>query len=345
MSNTSSSISTPINDDDDDSIHDYCETSLDDIIHLKGIVTFENISSHIKRTRSSGYIMKKRRKKKRYERRTRSCCLSMLKKKHRKKNLTFTQQILAPIVTLKDLISTSFSISSSSTSFTSDDKPIPPLPTVTPQFSCKSLSFDPSLSIISTPKSLLVHSYTSLSNYRIKSHLIKRQYSLEEQIHNEECTYCSSENALAIKTDSNNNTNNTLEKISLQSMNLFHAVEMYLSSNNSSHDLFDLSSISSEQHLTIHDTKQLNLCEINEIIYAIHSDIENNDERTEILDSLALSLRQVAEETPVVLPVEQPVNLPEPPPGLGQILVRAIMYEIVMKLFSFYLFVLMCYGH
>jgi hypothetical protein len=358
MSNTSSSLSTPI---DDDSIRDYCETSLDDIVHLKGTVTFEKLSSHIKRTRSSGYITKKRRMKKRRQqqqrrRRTKSCCLSMLfnsTKKNRRKDLSFTQQILAPIVTLKDLISTSFS---SSTSFTSDDKPIPPLPDITtlsatlvnetPQLSCKSLSFDPSLSIISTPKSFLVHSYTSLSNYRIKSNLIQRQYSLEEQIHNEECAYCSSENALAIKTDPNNNT---FEKVSIQSMNLFHAVEMYLSSNNSSHDLFDLSSISSEQHLTIHDTKQLNLCEINEIIYAIHSNIENNDERTEILDSLALSLREVAEQTPVVLQEEQPpvaiINVPEPPPGLGQILVRAVMYEIVMKLFSFYLFVLICYGH
>jgi len=134
----------------------------------------------------------------------------------------------------------------------------------------------------------------------------------------------------------------------MQSLNLFHAVEMYLSSNNSSHELFDLSSISSEQHLTMQDIKQLNLCEINEIIYAIHSDIENNDERHEILDSLASSLRQVAEETPVVLQEEQvipPENVPEQPPGLGQILVRTVMYEIVMRLFSFYILLLMYYGY
>jgi hypothetical protein len=123
---------------------------------------------------------------------------------------------------------------------------------------------------------------------------------------------------------------------------------MYLSSNNSSHELFDLSSISSEQHLTIQENKQLSLCEINEIIYAIHSDIENDNERNEVLDSLALSLREVAEETPVVLQEEQAiavVDIPEPPPGLGQILVRAVMYEIVMKLFSFYLLLLMYYGY
>jgi hypothetical protein len=338
-------MSTPI---DDISLKDYCETSLDEISHFKGTLTLDKLSSHMKRTRSSVYIIKKKRLKK--QRRTKSCCLSVLfnSTKENKKDLTFTRHILAPIVTLKDLISSSFSISSSP-SLTSHDKPISLLPNTTvsqaiinetPELSCKSLSFDPSLSIISTPKSFLVHSYTSLSNYRIKSNSTKRQYSLEEQIHNEECLYCSSENALSIKTDSNNNTN--FEQISL-----FHAVEMYLSSNNSSYELFDLSSISSEQHLTSQETKKLNLCEINEIIYAIHSDIENNNERNEVLDSLALSLRQVAEETPVVLQGEQtlaPVNIPQPPPGLGQILVRAVMYEFVMKLFSFYLLLLMCYG-
>ncbi|CAF0856291.1 unnamed protein product [Adineta steineri] len=345
-----SSISSSI---DQCFIRDYCETSIDDIVNLKGILTFEKLSSfHIKRTRSNGYIRKKQHLKKYQQRRTKSCCLSALfqsTKKNfydKKKDLTCTQQILAPIVTLKDLISSSFSLSSSA-SLSSDDKAISPLsdtilsPTIkndTPSFSCKSLSFDPSLSIISTPKSLLVHSYTSLSNYRIKTNITKRQYSLEEQIHNEECTYCAHENALPLKFDSNsnnnNNNNNNFEKISLQSFNLIHAVEMYLSSNNTSHDLFDISSLSSEQHATIQETKQLNLCEINEIIYAIHSDIDNNNERNEILDSLASSLRQVAEETPIIPSDEQilPINnIPEPPqpPGLGQILARAVMYDIV----------------
>ncbi|CAF4987558.1 unnamed protein product, partial [Rotaria socialis] len=109
---------------------------------------------------------------------------------------------------------------------------------------------------------------------------------------------------------------------------------MYLSSNNSSYELLDLSSISSEQHATLQDTKQLSLCEINEIIYAINSDIENENERNEILDSLASSLRQVAEETPLVTQEQQaiaanPADLPEQAPGLGQILVRAVMYDIV----------------
>jgi hypothetical protein len=356
---TSSSISTPT---DDVSMKDYCETSLDDIVNLKTRFTFDNLSYKIKRTRSNGYIKKKKKRSK--QRQTKSCCLAVFfnstkqNPHQKKKDLTFTQQILAPIVTLKDLISTSFSISSSSPSLTSDEKTITPIfesttspinRNETPQLSCKSLSFDPSLSIISTPKSFLVHSYTSLSNYRIKSNLLKHEYSLEEQIHNEECLYCSNENALTIKTDPNNNH---FEQISLQSINLFHAIEMYLSSNNSSHDLFDLSSISSEHHLSMQETKQLSLCEINEIIYAIHSDIENDNERNQILDSLATSLRQVAEEIPVVLQEEQtippPMNIPEPPPpppGLGQILARAVMYEIVMKLFSFYILLLMCYGH
>lgn len=340
-------------------MNDYCETSLDDIVHLKGIITMENISStlNMKHKKLNGY-RKKRKRLKKQKSKTESCCLTTLFNSNKaKKDLTFTQQILAPIVTLKDLISTSFSISSSlsSPSLTNKEKSIqqlsetktfPRLINETPQLSCKSLSFDPSLSIISTPKSFLVHSYTSLSNYRIKSNFNKHQYSLEEQIHNEECVYCANENALPIKNDPNNNS---LERISLQSMNLVHAVEMYLSSNNSSHELFDISSISSEQYLTSHETKQLSLCEINEIIYAIHTDIENDNERNDILDSLALSLRQVAEETPVILPEEQPVVIvPQenpPDPGFGQIFVRAVMYDIVMKLFSFYLLMLMCYGH
>jgi hypothetical protein len=342
----------------DVSMRDYCETSLDDILHLQKTLTVEKLAYQIKRTKSNGYIRKKNRSRKRQEQRTRSCCLSALfnstkKNFKEKKELTFTQQILAPIVTLKDLISTSFSISSSSSSSISDDKPIEALPestnfpliiNETPQSSYRSMSFDPSLSITSTPKSFLVHSYTSLSNYRLKSKLTKCQYSLEEEIHKEECIYCSNENALPLKLDSNNNH---FEQISLQSLNLLHAVEMYLSSNNSFNELFDLSSISSEQHLSLDETKQLNLCEINEIIYTIHTNIEDINERNEILDSLATSLREVAEETPVILHEEQPIaaaNIPEQPPGLQQVLVRAVMYEIVMKLFSFYLILFMCYA-
>ncbi|CAF4606767.1 unnamed protein product [Rotaria sp. Silwood1] len=349
LSNISSSLSssltsTPV---DDVSIKDYCETSLDDIVHLNGIITFENLSKHIKRTRSSGYIKRKKHSlKKRKKQRTKSCCLLTLcnstKKKlnRNKKNATFTK-IFAPIVTLKDLISSSFSLSSS-TSLPNDNKPVaplsePPLTSTitneTPQSSCKSLSFDPPLSTISTPKSFLVHSYTSVSNYRIKPNMNVRQHSLEEEIHNEECLYCSNENTLSLKIDSNNNNsnnNNNFENLSLQSINLLHAIELYLSSNNSSYELFDLSSISSEQHVTIQETKQLNLCEINEIIYAIHSDIENDNERNEILDSLATSLREVAEEIPlarqeqqpIVVPPLAPAELPEQPPGFGQILVN-----------------------
>ncbi|CAF1117374.1 unnamed protein product [Rotaria sordida] len=335
---SSSSISTPI---DDVSIKDYCETSLDDIAYLNGIITFENLSKQIKHTRSNEYIKRKKKSlKKSKKRRTKSCCLLTLcnstKKKlnQKKKDITFTKQIFAPIVTLKDLISSSFSLSSS-LSLPNDDKSIvpvndPPLSSTimneTPQSSCKSLLFDPPLSIISTPKSFLVHSYTSVSNYRIKSNINARQHSLEEDIHNEECIYCSSENALSLKIDSNNNNNNSFENLSLQSINLLNAIEMYLSSNNSSYELFDLSSVSSEQHATIQETKQLNLCEINEIIYAVHSAIENDNERNEILDSLATSLREVAEETPLVRQEQQPIvapaNLPEQPPGFGQILVN-----------------------
>jgi hypothetical protein len=309
----------------------------------------------MKHSRSSGFIIKKNRHKKR----KRSCCLSEFcsttrKNIKEKKELTFTQQIFAPIVTLKDMMSTSFSVSSSSSS--NDTKPIPlpeeasiaPAPiTITPQSSSKSLLFDPPL-LISTSKPSLTHSYSSLSNYRLKLNLNKRQYSLEEQIHLEECLYCSSESALSIKTDPNNNH---LDQISIHSLNLLHSVEMYLSSNTSLNEQYDLSSISSEQHASLNETKQLSLCEINEIIYAIHSTIDNNTERNETLDALALSLRQVAEEIPIILRDEDEIipiaNVPEPPPpppppGFGQILVRAVMYEIVMRLFSFYLLILMC---
>lgn len=345
------------------SIQDYCETSLDDIVHLSGLLTFEKLTTkHIKRARSMGYIRKKKKVSRLKRKKFRSCCLTELfhstkRNLSQKKtnNLSLTKQIVAPIVTLKDLISTSFSISSSS-SITSEDKhndlPAPRQSTTkiieqTPQFSCKSFSFDPSMSLVSTPKLNLVHSYSSISNYRIKSHFVQHQHSLEEQIHNEECQYCTSENALSIKIDSNNNT---FEHVSMHSLNLYHAVELYLSSNNSSHDLFDISSIASEQHASINETKQLNLCEINEIIYAIHTDIDDNTERNQILDSLALSLIQVAEETPAILPDETPIEpvvepVEQQPHGLGQILVRAVMYDIVMKLLNFYLLLLMCYGH
>ncbi len=269
-------------------------------------------------------------------------CNTTKKNIREKKELTFTQHIFAPIVNLKDLISTSLSSSNDIKSISLPEKPsvASALLTITPQSSYKSLLFDPPSSI-STPKAILVHSSTSLSNYRLKSTLNNRQYSLEEQIHPEECRYCSSESALSIKTDPNNNH---IDQISLHSLNLLHAVEMYLSSNTSLNEQFDSSSISSEQHTTINETKHLSLCEINEIIYAIHSTIDNNNERNETINALALSLRQVAEEIPAVLQDEiiAIANVPEPPPGLGQVLVRAVMYEIVMRLFSFYLFILMC---
>jgi hypothetical protein len=215
-----------------------------------------------------------------------------------KKELTFKQQTFAPIVTIKDLV--------------------PPTINITP----RSSYFDRSSSF-----STSIHSY-----------LNNRQYSLEEQMHVEECPYCSSESALSIKTDPNNNH---LDQISIHSLNLLHAVEMYLSSNPSLNEQFDISSIASQQYAIINETKQLNLCEINEIIYAIHSAIDNNNERNETLDALASSLREVAEETPIVLQNENR-PLPPPPPGFRQVLARAVMYEIVMRLFSFYILILIC---
>jgi hypothetical protein len=250
----------------------------------------------MKQSKSNGFIRKKFRHKKRMNEQTRSCCLiefcTTTKKNIReKKPLTLTQQIFAPIVTLKDLISSS-----------SDIEPLP------------------SAQISLTPRSSSpIHSLSNL----------------------EECIYCSNESALSIKTDPNNNH---LDEISIHSLNLRHSVELYLSSNCSLNEQIDLSSIASEQHVSIKETKQLSLCEINEIIYAIHSTIDDNVERNQTLDALALSLREVAEEIPVIGQDERTIilNEPPPPPGLGQILVRAVMYEIVMRLFSFYLLILLC---
>ena len=352
-------MSTPV----DDVMKDYCETNLDDIVHLKGTVSFDRTTLH--QSRSSGYIRKKgRRRLKRDRHRARSCCLSMLfrstsKSMKDKKELTFTQHILAPIVTLKDLISTSFSISSSS-SCANETNPLPaperishelPVNTtrisMTPPSSCKSLTFDPPLSV-STPKSSLVHSYTSLSNYRLRSMFTRRQYSLEEHSHQEECVYCSSGSALSVRIDSNNNQ---CDRVSMHSVALLHAVEAYLSCNNSLNETFDLSSISSEQYTVMSETKPLSLCEINEIIFAIHSTSDDTDERHETLDALASSLREVAEETPFDLRDEDQAmatmnaaNSPVVAPGLGQIVARAVMYEIVMRLFSFYVLIFLCYA-
>jgi hypothetical protein len=171
---------------------------------------------------------------------------------------------------------------------------------------------------------------------------------LEENIHREQCPYCSSESALtAFKVDSNNNQ---FEQMSLHSVQLVHAVELYLSANNSLNELADQSSISWEQATIISEGKQLSLCEINEIIYAIHTDSDDTTERNETLDALAMSLRDVAEEMPFALPDDDRL-LPNinvdgrvVQPELGQVLARTVMYEIVMRLFSFYLLTLVCYA-
>ena len=260
----------------DETLEDYCETNLDEILHLKRTYSLDKSPRKMKQSRSNGFIQKTKTRHKK-----RSCCLTEFcnatKRNIREKRpLTLTQQILAPIVTLKDLISSS----------SSENESLRPV-------------------------------VVSLSAHSL-----------------EECVYCSSESALSIKTDPNNNH---FDETSIHSLNLRHSVELYLSSNTSLNEQFDLSSISSEQYASIKETKQLSLCEINEIIYAIHSDIDDDGERNETIDSLALALRDVAEEIPVAR------NEPEQqPPGLGQIVVRAVMYEIVMRLFSFYLLILVC---
>ena len=156
-----------------------------------------------------------------------------------------------------------------------------------------------------------------------------------------ECRYCSSESALSLKLDPNNNH---LDDLSHQSLKLFHAVELYLSSNSSLNEFSDCSSIISENHVIIQENKQLNRCEINEIIYAIHSSIDDEQERTETLDALVSSLREISNDLPMNIRDDDNQRPLPPPPGLGQIFVRVIMYEFVMRLFSFYLLILLSFG-
>ncbi|CAF1614707.1 unnamed protein product [Rotaria magnacalcarata] len=334
----------------DYSIEDYCETNLDDMINFNGTVSYDK-SSKIKNSRSSEYLRKTLRQ--RNKKQTKSNILPKLfHKKNKiikeKEDLTCTQQILVPMSTSKHVISTSFSETSLSSS--KDIKqlalPEPPLiiPVeiiVTPEPSYKSLSHNPP-SPISTHKSSVPQSNTSSSNYHLKSSLNYSQYSFEEGTFDKDCPYCSGEDELSIKTDSNHRS---VQEISQRSFNILHASEVYLSSNNSMNEQCDSSSVLSAEYATIDETKQLHSCEINEIMQAIHSTFDNNyNQRDEILDALASSLEHVAEETSSILQDEEDIltdmNIPEPAQGLDQIFVRAVIYEIMMRLLSFHLLVL-----
>lgn len=335
----------------DENIQDYCETDLDQICPN----SLEKSLRKIQHSRSTGFIRKKHRRKQK-----RRCCASMFSLCSRRKSfslrkspLAFPPPLRAPLVTLRDIFSTSFSIGSSRSTMNMSKEPslVPIQPTMinnrTPQLSLRSFVLDRTFSA-STPKSSIVHSYTSLSNYRLKSSSFQRNYSLEEDIHQEECPYCSSSSALSMKIDSNNNQFDQTSTHS--SVNLFHAVEMYLSANPSLSEALEISSIASEQHTILTETKPLSLCEINQMIYAIHTCSETIEERNEILDALASSLREVAEETPTDTRVHAQSNAAQPEPiadqaeGLGQIVARAILYEIVMRLCSFYLFIFLCFA-
>ncbi|CAF1599774.1 unnamed protein product, partial [Adineta ricciae] len=313
QNSVSSCLSTPT----DEPIYDYCETNLDDLAYIKRTLLLNKSARKLQR----GHVQKRKAKRKRL----RSCCFLTLCQQTKKnmseqKQLTLTQQIVAPIVTLKDLISVSSSSSCSST----DTKRVrlPKQQSIVSQSS------------MSTPKSLFFRTYTSLSNYLGRSNLRTCQPSVDVQIHHEEFRYCSSNSSLSIKTDPNQNDH--LDEISLHSLRLLHAVDMYLSSNSSLYEHFDSTSVVSEKCAILKETDRLSLCEINEIICAIHSTSEDVNERNETLDALASSLLEVAEEIPVILPDDQIENIvadnllpPPAPEGVGQILARAVMYEIV----------------
>lgn len=225
---------------DDEILEDYCETNLDDILHLKRTFSLDKSPRKIKPVRSSATIQTKKH----------LCCMTKFCQTNKTQSKRKVKQFI----------------------------PVPP------------------------PSSI------------------------------EQCRYCSSESSLS-----------QWDKISHHSLQLYHAVELYLSSND---HLSDCSSFFSQHTRTImEENQQLNLCEINEIIYAIHSDIEDEHERNETLDALASSLREVADDLPMNIDDNERAIVHEPPPGLGQILVRAVMYEIVMRLFSFYLLILLCFGY
>lgn len=228
------------------------------------------------------------------------------------------------------------------TSFPRDDiNPVmksEPLPTIpiempeTPKQSCPSLSYDTS-SLKLTPKSSFIQSNISSSNYHLKSSLNDSQCSLREGILDKNCPYCSSESGLSTQNDSDS------KDLSPHPLNLLYASELYLSSNNTINQECDISSVLSEEHATVDENNDLVLCEINEIINAINTAFNiNNDQREEILDALASSLEQVAEETSSTLHDEEDVltnvNPHEPVQGLDQIFVRAIIHEI-MRFLSF----------
>lgn len=216
----------------DENLEDYCETNLDDILHLKRTFSLDKSPRKIQSSKLSRTIQKKKH----------SCCLMKFCRRRSKY-----------------------------------------LPTRAP------------ITIVSTPTSSITH----------------------------DCRYCSSESALSLKLDPNNN------HLDDRSVSLVHAVELYLSSNQCS----ECSSIISEKSMFIHETKQLNRCEINEIIFAIHSSIDDEQERNATVDALVSSLREISEDLPMNIRDDDHHRPPPPPPGLAQIFIRAVMYEFVMRLF------------
>ena len=333
---------------DDASIRDYCETTLDDIVHLHDSFTLSGSTRYLDDTDSSDSLHNGTRSRKHPET---SCCLTDLFKA-KKKGWKVSRQRLAPVVTLTQLISTSFSVSSSSTSSSNGKKSVthdddlPSSSTMTKRpfgSSSKTILFDPSSSGTSTPKSFLVHSHRSISNYRMQAHMnpYEREYSLEEQCHREECRYCSDDKAISLPFHSNVHN---FDLTSLECWELLHAVKRYLSSANVSSEYFEPSAVSSDQHRAYDDNHQhLSLCEINEIIFSVYSDIDDRDQRNEILQSLATSLRQAVERTPTTSnPIVPFASLDQ---SLDPILDRVRTYDRVMKLCSFYLLLLVYCTH
>ncbi|CAF1044044.1 unnamed protein product, partial [Didymodactylos carnosus] len=120
-------------------------------------------------------------------------------------------------------------------------------------------------------------------------------------------------------------------------IDLLHAADAYLSSTNdfSLNTSLDTSSGSDmpQQAQAISTIQSsLSLCELNEIIYAINTTEDISiDEREHTLNSLATSLREVANETSERIHEVNPVPDAQDQPLLGHPVIRAVMYEIVMR--------------
>lgn len=135
------------------------------------------------------------------------------------------------------------------------------------------------------------------------------------------------------------------ENCSVRSLKIFEAIELYLSRNESlNEETKDFDSIRLTEKASLKENESLSLAEISEILQAIESDLENERERNETLDALTFSLRQVAEQSPLVVENDRTEQQNDGTLNeLGQIVVRAVFHEVLTRIFTFYLLTFFCW--